>query len=151
MKEYSKIQKIISALMIFILLPYLCGCTSTKIISNSDLPLPDSGKYAYIVHSERSKFLLHKEATISNDTLSGRIKQIYSDESNDSGNKLHLYLSSDSVIKFEKGEFLSVPLNDVIKVEQNDLHWVGTFFIITGSVLVVLVGLGIYSWSHMEW
>jgi len=151
MKEYSKIQKIISALMIFILLPYLCGCTSTKIISNSDLPLPDSSKYAYIVHSTRSKFLLHKEATISNDTLSGRIKQIYSDESNDSGNKLHLYLSSDSVIKFEKGEFLSVPLNDVIKVEQNDLHWVGTFFIITGSVLVVLVGLGIYSWSHMEW
>ena len=151
MKEYSKIQKAISVFMISILLPYLSGCTSTKIISNSDLPLPDSGKYAYIVHSERSKFLLHKEATISNDTLSGRIKQIYSDESNDSGNKLHLYLSSDSVIKFEKGEFLSVPLNDVIKVEQNDLHWVGTFFIITGSVLVVLVGLGIYSWSHMEW
>jgi hypothetical protein len=88
MKEYSQIQKFCSALMIFILLPYLSGCTSTRLIQKSDLPRPDPGKYAYIIHGEKIKFLLEK-STISKDTLSGKILQTYFDNAYDAGNKIH--------------------------------------------------------------
>jgi hypothetical protein len=143
MKEYSQIQKFISALMIFILMPYISGCTSTKFISlsKSDLPLSDSGKYAYIVHSERSKFLLEK-STIANGILSGKINKIYSDTYYDSGHKIHLYLSSDSVIKIEMGGILSVPMNEVTKVELFEIDRAGmTFLIIILSALAALVAV----------
>jgi hypothetical protein len=149
MKEYSQIQKFISVLMIFILLIYLSGCISSKIISISkaDLPLPDSGKYAYIVHSGKWKFLLEK-STISNGILSSRIIQTYSDKSYDAGNKIHLYLSSDSVIKFDTGEFLSVPLDEVTKAELQEIHGLGASLIIPivcfGVVMTVLVIYGFF-------
>ncbi|HEX7494553.1 MAG TPA: hypothetical protein VF346_10050, partial [Bacteroidales bacterium] len=72
MKKYSQIQKIISALMIFLLLIQLSGCYSSKIISSSVLPLPDSIKCSYIIHSQNSKYLL-VNTIISNGILCGRI------------------------------------------------------------------------------
>jgi hypothetical protein len=149
MNKYSKVQQFISVLMIFILLPYLSGCTSTKIISKSDLPVPNSNKYAYVIHSERSKFLLGK-STIANGILSGRINKIYSDKSYDNGNRIHLYLSSDSVIKIEKGEVLSVPLDEVTKVELSEIHGVGTFFIVTGCVALTFVVIFLYGLSQWK-
>jgi hypothetical protein len=154
MKENSQIQKFISVLMIFILLPYLSGCISTKIISKANLPLPDPGKYAYIIHAEKIKFLLEK-STISNDTLSGKILQTYFDNAYDAGNKIHLYFSSDSVIKIDdKGEFLSVPVDEITKAELQEIHGVGTAFIIIGSALVAFVGIAfilflINGWPNM--
>jgi hypothetical protein len=159
MKEYSQIQKFISVLMIFILLAYLSGCASTKIISisKSDLPLSDSSKYAYIVHSEKWKFLLEK-STISNGILSGRVIQTYSDKSYDAGNNIHLYLSSDSVIKFDTGEFLSVPLDEVTKAELQEIHGLGASIIVPivcfGVVVSALVISGFFkalNWlTHIE-
>ena len=141
MKEYSQIQKIISLLMIFVLFTYLTGCTSTKIIATSDLPLKSS-KYAYIVHGETLKFLLEKPIT-SNDTLYGRINQTYMDKYYDSGNKIHLLISSDSVIKIDKkGDYLSVPLAEVTKVEVNEVHGLVVPFILLG------LGVGIsFLWA----
>ena len=141
MKGYSQVQKFISVLMIFILLVYLSGCTSTKVIATSDLP-PKSGKYAYIVHGETLKFLLEKPI-ISNDTLSGRIKLTYMDKYYDSGNKIHLLISSDSVIKIDKkGDYLSVPLAEVTKVEVNEVHGLVVPFILLG------LGVGIsFLWA----
>lgn len=131
MKEYSKTKEFIAVILISILLTFLSGCTSTKIISTSDLP-QNSGKYAYIVHCETLKFLLG-EPVISNDTLSGRIKLTYMDKSSDSGNKIHLYLSSDSVIKIDKkGEYLNLPLAEVTKVELNEVHGLVVPFILLG-------------------
>ncbi|MCX6262356.1 MAG: hypothetical protein NTY95_16260 [Bacteroidia bacterium] len=141
MKEYSQIQKFISVLMIFILLAYQSGCTSTKVIAKSDLPLSDSSKYAYIIHSEKSKFLLEK-STIANGILSGKINKIYSDTYYDAGHKIHLYLSSDSVIKIEMGGILSVPMNEVTKVELSEIDRGGTPFFIFISALAALVAVG---------
>ncbi len=144
MKEYSQVQKFISVLMIFILLAYLSGCTSTRIISTSQLPHSNSGKDVYIIHCEKIKFLLDK-STISNGVLSGRINQTYFDNSYDAGNKIHLYVSSDSVIKIDnKGEFLSVPLVKVTQVSLQEVN--GTFFIILGSAFVLFILVGIISW-----
>jgi hypothetical protein len=144
--EYSQIQRFVSVLMIFIVLAYLSGCTSTKIISTSELPHSSSGKDAYIIHCEKIKFLLDK-STISNGVLSGRISQTYFDNSYDAGNKIHLYLSSDSVIKIDnKGEFLSVPLEGITQVGLQEVKGVGTFFIIIGSAFALFIVVGIISW-----
>jgi hypothetical protein len=165
-KEYSQMQRFISVLMIFILLPYLSGCTSTKIISlsNSDLPLPDSSrysKYPYIIHSDKSKFLLEK-STISNGILSGRIKQIYSDNQYGTvGKKIQIYTSTDSVIKIDTGSILSVPLKEVTyvsiinKAELSETDNKGGMpFIIIVSALVAFVGIAfilflINGWPNM--
>jgi hypothetical protein len=126
--------------MIFILLPYLSGCTTTKIISTSDLPLSDSKKYAYIVHCETVNFLLEKPV-ISNDTLSANIKQAYTDNYYDAGDKIHLYLSSDSAIKINnKGEFLSLPLANVTKVELQGIHGVAA----SSVVVLTLAGMAFF-------
>jgi len=68
-------MKTISVSMIFILLIQLSGCYSYKTISSSDLPLPDSGKYPYVIHCQNSKYLL-KNALISNGILSGKIDTV---------------------------------------------------------------------------
>ena len=143
MKEYSQIQKFISVLMIFILLIYLSGCTSTRIISKSELPIPDSSKYAYIVHSEQSKFLLEKGSTISNGILSGKINKIYDDEQYDNGKKIHLYTSSNSAISIDTGRILSVPLNEVTRVEFIKVDLGKTIVFIAGSVLGVFLVVGL--------
>jgi hypothetical protein len=145
MKEYSQVQKFISVLMIFILLAYLSGCTSTRIISTSGLPHSNSGKDVYIIHGEKIKFLVDK-STISNGVLSGRISQTYFDNSYDRGNKIHLYVSSDSIIKIDnKGEFLSVPLIRVTQVSLQEVY--GTFFIILGSAALLFLIVVIVSWG----
>jgi hypothetical protein len=141
MKEYSQVQKFISVLLIFILLTCLYGCTTTKILSRSDLPLPDSSRYfryPYVVHTEKSKFLLEK-STILNDTLSGTIKQM--DKSYHAKEKIHLYLSSDSVIKIDKGKFLSVSVSEVVKVELKKPSPVKTALLVTYCVVGLAVGV----------
>jgi len=75
----------------------------------------------YLYSALRTRKYLLKKSTISNDTISGKIKHTYVDNSYDKGNKIHLYLSSDSVIKIDKGEFLSVPIGEVLKVEVQRL------------------------------
>ena len=151
MAGYSQIQKFISVLMIFILLTYLSGCTSTRIVSTSNLPR-SSTKFAYIIHGEKLKYLLEKKSTISNDTLFGKIKQIYFDNSFDAGNKVHLYLYSDTAINiYNENEFLSVSLIHVTKAEVHEIYGVGTSFIFIGLAFVVylVVGLATLDFSGM--
>jgi hypothetical protein len=140
MKEYSQMLRLISVLMIFILLPYLSGCISTKVISKSDLPFPDSSKYhqyPYVIHGDTSKFML-EEPAISNSILSGAIKQVH--KYYPSKKKIHLYLSSDSMIKLNQGEFLSVPLEAITKVELKIPNAEKTAIAV---VLSVCIGVGI--------
>jgi hypothetical protein len=143
MKEYSQIQRFISVLMIFILLAYLSGCESTRIISKSSLPLPDSSKYTYVVHSEKLKFLLEKESIISNGILSGKINKVYHNEQNDARKKIHLYTSSNSVISIDTGRILSVPLNEVTKVEIVKADLGKTVVFIAGNALGVFLAVGL--------
>lgn len=143
MKEYSMIQKFISVLMIFILLAYLSGCQSTRIISKYDLPVPDSGKYSYIVHSEKSKILLEKGSTISNGILSGKINKFSDDEQYNHREKIHLYTSSNSAISIDTGRILSVPLKDVTKVELIKVDLGKTMVFIAGYTLGLLLVAGL--------
>lgn len=139
MKEYSQLMEFISVLMVFILLTSLSGCTTTKIISKADLPIPDSSKYSeypYVVHIKRSMFLLDKD-TISDGILSGTINQM--DKIYSAKKKIHLYLSADSTINIDKSEFISVPLEKVTKVEFKKPSATKTAILVT---TIIAVGVG---------
>ena len=146
MKKYSQFMKTISVSMIFILLMQLSGCDSTKIISSSELPLPDSGKYPYIIHCQNSKYLL-KNTIISNGILSGKIDSV--NDSRQIGKKIHLYLSSDSVMKINKEKILSIPLDGIAKVEIAKVDVIGTIALAGVSALVIftVVGWALFSSS----
>ena len=138
MREYSHIHEFIAVIMIFVFLACLSGCTSTRIISKSDLPLPDSSRYSrypYAVHFEGHMFLLEK-STISNGILSGTLTQV--DNSRHPKEKIHLYLLSDSMIKIDEKKILSVPIDEVKEVEVQRPDGAKTFLLVTGCV----VGLG---------
>ena len=79
------------------------------------LPLRDSIKCSYIVHCQNSKYLL-ENTVISNGILSGRIDT--TGESPDMKNRIHIYLSSDSVMKINTGYILSVPVNGIANVKM---------------------------------
>jgi hypothetical protein len=146
MKKYSQFMKTISVSMIFILLMQLSGCYSYRTISNSDLPLSDSGKYSYVIHSQNSKYLL-KNTIISNGILSGKIDSV--NDSRQIGKKIHLYLSSDSVMKINKEKILSLPLDGIAKVEIAKVDVIGTIALAAVSALVIfeVVSLVLFSSS----
>jgi hypothetical protein len=143
MNEYPQILKSVSVMMIFIMLAYLSGCESTRVISKSALPIPESDKYEYMVHSEKQKFLLEKGSTISNGVLSGRINKVYDDEQYDPGKKVHLYISSNSVISIDTGMIISVPVNEVKKVEYTKTDVGKTIVCIAGCALGVFLVVGL--------
>jgi hypothetical protein len=140
MEKYSQFMKTISVSMIFILLIQLSGCYSYKIISSSDLPLPNSSKYPYIIHSQNSKYLLDN-TVISNGILSGKIDTV--EDSRHIGNKIHLYLSSDSVMKIDKEKILSIPLNGIPKIEVAKVDVVKITLLIAACSLGIIIVVGI--------
>jgi hypothetical protein len=113
MMKYSKIQKLTNFLLLSNLLMNLSGCfTSRKTISSSEIPF--SSKYYYVIHSQKSKYFL-ENAIISDGILSGKIDN---EESAHFGSKVHLYLSTDSVIEVNNMErALNISLDRIGKVE----------------------------------
>ena len=144
MKEHSQIRKIISVLMIFLLLMQLSGCYVTKIIPSSALPLPKSEKYPYIIHSPHSKYLL-RNTVVSNGILSGKID--VTENSQYIGNKIHIYITSDSVMKINSGTIISIPLNDIVKVKTANIDALTSamFIVLCSAAIFSIVGLVVLS------
>jgi hypothetical protein len=140
MKEYSQFQKIISVLVIFLLLMQLSGCYSYKIISSSDLPLSNSSKYSYIIHSQNSICQL-KSTIISNGILSGKIDTM--EDARHIGNKIHVYLLSDSLIKINTEKILSFPLDGTVKVEIGKVAGGKIIALLLGCTLGILMVVSI--------
>ena len=136
MKKYSQFMKTISLSMIFILLIQLSGCYSYKTISSSDLPLPNPGKYPYVIHSQNSKYLL-RNAVISNGILSGKIDTV--NDSRQIGGKIHIYLSSDSVMKINKEKILSIPLYGIAKVKVANVSVAAITLLIAACTLGIIM------------
>ena len=129
MIRHTQFQKIISFLMIFILMIQFSGCYSYKIISSSDLPHPNSYEYTFIIFGQNSRYVL-ENTVISNGIFSGKIN---SDRQNIKG-KINVYLSSDTVMKINPENILSVPLDGIVKVEIKKIE--------TGNtVLLTIAGL----------
>jgi hypothetical protein len=115
----------------------LSGCYSYKVISSAELPLPDSSKYEYIIHSQINKTSL-ENTIISNGVLSGRI--VGGDIFN-TGYIIHIYLLSDSVMKINTENILSVPLKGIAKVEVEkfDRGKTAEIFAVCTTTLIVII------------
>jgi hypothetical protein len=114
MKEYLRLQEFFLVLMIFILLIQLSGCLSYRVISSYELP--NSSKYHYTIYSQNSKFPL-ENTVISNGILSGKVGSRHSSRRN----SIHIYLTTDTVIKIDTENILSIPLNRIAKVEKAEV------------------------------
>jgi hypothetical protein len=65
------------------------------------------------------------------------------------GKKIHLYLLSDTVMKINSGNILTLPLDGIAKVKMTKVDVLATIFFVGFSALVVftIVGLVILSSS----
>jgi hypothetical protein len=138
MNKFIHIKKFISLLIIYALLIHSSGCYSTKTISGSDLPLPYSVKYSYIVHTGKQNYRLEK-VTIINDTLSGRIN---SEKSPGTSDRIRLYLPSDSLLKVDSTDYVRIPLESFLKVEQKELSTSKTIALVILCIPVLIMGIG---------
>jgi hypothetical protein len=126
--------------MVSILLIQLSGCYSYKTISSSDLPQTNSIKNTYIIHGHNSKYRL-ENTIISNGILLGQIDT--ADNTRHLGGKIHVYLLSDSVMKINTGNILSIPLDGIAKVDQAKVNVIGTITLSLGVLIVVVGGVGL--------
>ncbi len=136
MKEFSKTQQAVSVCLVFFLLINISGCYSTKAISGSDLPLPYSVKYYYMIHAGKQNYRLEK-VTIINDTLSGRLN---SEKSPGTSDRIILYLPSDSLLKVEPGDYVRIPLESFQKVELKELSTVKTIALVIFCIPMLIIG-----------
>ena len=132
MKKYSRLQEIISILLISIMLINLSGCVSSKILSKSDLPV--SGIWPYKIQCWNTNFLL-TDVKISNGQLSGKVKEVGSTRY---ANVVNIYLTSDSVVKIHEEKILTVPCDSITKVKMVQSSTVKTFFLVAGAASVVI-------------
>lgn len=128
----SRLQEIISILLIFIMLINLSGCVSSKILSKSDLPV--SGIWPYKIQCRNTNFLLN-DVKISNGQLSGKVEEVGSIRY---ANIVKIYLTSDSVVKINEDKILTVPCDSITKVRMVKASTVKTFFLIAGATAVVI-------------
>ena len=133
MKKYSPFLESLNVLVISMLMLPLTGCYSTRTISASDLALPYSEKYSYVIRTPDSKYLLNN-ASISSDTLYGRISKT---ESGVRGNKVRLYLSSDSLLKVNAFSLVALPLNNIDKAVDVKFSIIQT--IVVGAIITPVV------------
>jgi hypothetical protein len=128
MKEHSHLTKIISILMIFILLIQLTGCYTTRVIPRSELN--DSTGFDYVIHGKKSKYLL-ENTEISDGILYGKINLKYH-----TGKKqILIYPSSDSIMKINSENILSIPLDNIAKVEKRKLSALKVTLLSVGSAI----------------
>ena len=72
--------------------------------------------------------------------LSGKIDTVQ--DSRQIGKKIHVYLSSDSIMKINKEKNLSIPINGITKVEKPKVDVIGTIIFVGISALVVFAVVG---------
>jgi hypothetical protein len=130
MNKLSQSHEFICTLLIFTVLIQLPGCSSYKVISSSELPT--SGEYCYFLNTGNSIYRL-ENPKISNKILSGRIV-----EHSCKGNKIKIYILSDSVVTINDESILSVPTDKIVKINKEEYNGLVTGFFVLGC-LVALV------------
>ncbi len=130
------LQRNFLQLIMLIMSAVISSCTSTRVLTTGELSYV-SKNHSYAVHGERFNYLI-KDATISDRVLSGRIAERSQGHTYDMGNRIHLYLKSDSDIQIEKGEFIKIPIDRVTKAEEKEVYGVGAF--VAAGAILILVG-----------
>lgn len=140
-KILHPLKIIVTVSMSFILLIQQFSCVNSKIITTADLP-SYYPMYAYEIHCQKTVYYLEKIVVI-NDTLSGRVLNPEW-EVLQTSNFIHIYPSSDSLVKINSSKILSLPLSGIVKVESKEkAHGRTTILIFGGITATLLIILGI--------
>jgi hypothetical protein len=145
MKGYSQLNKMFSILLIFILLSQLSGCIGFKNISRNELPTFKSGNYHYTIHSKNSKYPI-ESTVILNGILSGKVDFKHSYRRN----SIQVYVSSGTVIKINKENILSIPLESVTKVKKSKFAVGRTISVVIGSSFTLMVLLTVEMFLQLK-
>jgi hypothetical protein len=121
--------------MIFILMIEFTGCYSTKIISTSDL----ASSNMYMIHCKNVAYSVY-EVEIADSLLTGIVD--LNKKYKDSGYKTHIYLSVDSVLKFDNDHF-SLPVKYITSIEQKIPDARKTKTLTAVLIVAGCVGLGV--------
>jgi hypothetical protein len=146
MKKLIEPQRIKSLMIIFIFLVQITGCVSSRITtSSSDIPV--SAKYYYIIHSKTSDYLL-ENVVISEKILTGKINI---EKSSFIGNKIHIYLSTDSAIKINTEMTLSILLDDIAQIKIVEVAKGTTIvvFAVTGIAIIFIIFILVFQGIHI--
>ena len=140
MDKNSQFQKIICVFLIFPILIYFSGCYSSRVaVSSTDLPLPDASKYYYVIHTQNWNYQI-KNGIISNGILSGKI-----DNKSAWHNKIHIYLSSDTIMKISPEKIINIPTDGIWRVVTEKVSAEKTFLlsiaIVGGTITVLYAGM----------
>jgi hypothetical protein len=104
--------------MIFILLIHFSGCYANKEITASGLPKPVD--YHYIMYYKDANYVLY-DVEILNELITGKIDAYYFNKQTSlKGNKVHLFLSSDTAIQILPGIIVNVPFSSIEEVRLSE-------------------------------
>jgi hypothetical protein len=146
-KQDRPIRGIISLVIILILLMEQTGCVTSNEIARDNLPAYYP-RYAYAVHYRKSVYIMEKIG-VRNDTLSGKI--FNPDWEVLTANKfIHIYPSSDSLVRIDSAKILCIPLSGIEKVKSIEKARGKTTALVLGSVGVVLILLFVISFASMD-
>lgn len=118
--------------LICLLLMILAGCSGyNHIISPNAIPVSD--RNYYFVQGKKIMFFV-EQVSADNYVFSGRIVM---NKAPVSGNKIVIYPSSDRALEI-KGMMLSIPFQDISRVEMIKISPVNKIVAVLGAALVVL-------------
>lgn len=124
-------RKVIIRVLLLAVMSGLDSCYSPGVlISKYDLPLPDSRKYHYIIHTDYSDYRI-KDIDISDGFISGK-----ADTKSSFHKRVNIYLSSDTIIKISPDQMILVPVRGIKKVERQEVSVSDTLFL-TGLIVSV--------------
>jgi len=146
MKKYvESLKRIITLLMIFILLIQQFGCVNSKILITADLP-SHYPKYLFKIHCKKTVYSLDS-VTFSNNTLTGKIND---EEPLQYKYIVHVYPTSDSVVKINKAMLLSLPFSGIEKIKSTEAAPGKTAIFVLSSIALLALIIGIISALTMD-
>jgi hypothetical protein len=134
MRKKVELKSILSLLTIFIILIQQFGCVNSKITTTTELP-SYYPKYAYKLYYKNSYYYL-ENIVFKKDTLSGKISK---EDPEFAKYIVHLYLTSDSLVKINKAMMLSIPLSGIMKIKSTESAQGKSTLLVLGSIAVIAI------------
>ena len=127
------------------MLSQFSGCIGFKNISRNELPSFQFSNYHYTINCKNSKYPI-ESAIISNGILSGKVDFKHSYRRN----SIQVFVSSDTVIKINKENILSIPLESVAKVKKSKFAVGRTISVVIGSSFTLMVLLTVEMFLQLK-
>jgi len=144
-KYFGQLKRISSLLMIFILLIQQSGCVNSKILIAAELP-SYYPKYLFKIHYKKTVYSLDS-VSFSNNTLTGKISD---EEPLQSKYIVHIYPTSDSVVRIDKAMLLRMPFSGIEKIKSTEAAPGKSAILVVSSIALIALIVGIISALTMD-